>query len=131
MQKLIIPYQDLICPHSPLNKTLQPQPRLFLELVHQAKYLHVLNFTASSSVSRGIWSILMLFFKAVLTVEHIELQKPFYFNKKKNIFIIYLALNGRLELISFFPSNLYFYMVQHFFLNHTCLFSVAILSNAI
>lgn len=84
------PYQDLIYPHSS-HKALLPQPRLFLELVHQTKYLHVLSFTASSAVSHGIWSILMLFFKTVLTVEHIELQKPFYFNKKK-IFLLFTLL---------------------------------------
>lgn len=121
VQKLICSLQDLICPHSS-HKTLQPQPRLFLELVHQTKYLHVLNFT----VSHGIWSILMLFFKTVLTVEHIELQKPFYFNKKE-IFLLFTLLWTKdwsqfLSVLStciftwFYSMSFFFFFKPHLFI---------------
>lgn len=77
----------------------------------------------------------MLFFKTVLTVEHIELQKPFYFNKKE-IFLLFTLLWTKdwSQFLSVLPTCIFtwFYSMSFFFfLNHICLFCVATFSNAI
>lgn len=77
----------------------------------------------------------MLFFKTVLTVEHIELQKPFYFNNKE-IFLLFTLLWTKdwSQFLSVLPTCIFtwFYSMSFFFfLNHICLFCVATFSNAI